>query len=126
MGDKSSSDDLLLSDSLCSQRTGLLNLLDSRRSFLIRQIDFRRVLTLELREVGEDEYYLGEQAHHSVGVDAASAHFAANHGQRFRNAYEQNKTAIDAYCDRVCGPYECRGNGQCSLSNQDIHQLLQD
>jgi len=114
------------SDEINSQHTKLLDLLDSRRSYLISKIILRRYLALELREVDENKYYKSEQVHHDIGLYTAVVDFAENHGQRFREAYERNKTAITAYCDQTCGQYACRGIGECPSTNQEIHQLLQD
>ena len=126
MANDDSHDYSQFSDEINSPRTKLLDLLDSRHSFLISKIILRRYLALELCEVDENKYYISEQVHHDIGIDTAAVDFADNHGQRFREAYERNKAVIHDYCNRVCGQYACRGIGKCLSTNQEIHQLLQD
>ncbi len=126
MANNDSHDHSQFSAEINSQRTKLLDLLDSRHNFLISKLILRRYLALELREVDENKYYKSEQVHYDIGIDTAAVDFAANHGQRFREAYERNKSAITVYCDRVCGQYACQGIGHCCLPNQELHQLLHD
>lgn len=89
-------------------------------------IEFKRKLALEAEMIIDDEWHLGEQEGHFIGIDRAAEHFANIYAAFFDRKFEENYNSIKPICDRTCGEHSCQGPGKCPLKHNIIHKMLND
>lgn len=102
----------------------------------------KRRMVLQEREIEEHDWFLGLRLDHQVPLDEAAMDFVATpividgeqttHAERYSSAYEKNFGRANSYCNKKCGPLECKAVGGkekyegCPLNNAEIHAMLKD
>ncbi len=102
-----------------------------------RELHMKAGLALQIREVFEHAWYLGERVHHEVTVSEAMLDWTSSpvpardgngittQAKEYRSRFEQNWPDIEKMCLQECGS-NCLGPRGCKLPLYKIHDLLKD
>src|SRR3989344_5360146 len=87
----------------------------------MRRIARKRRDVLQSREIEENDWFLGLRLEHEVPLEEAAMDFTTTpiiidgerttHAGRYSGAYEKNFGRANSYCNKKCGPLECRAIG---------------
>ncbi len=89
-------------------------------------------LTLQCLEVDEHKYYLSQKRGYDIGIETAFEDWTTfvndkelTHAARFRQDYLKNSKNIELICKERCN-FICKSFEKCSITKEELHQLLQD
>ena len=82
-------------------------------------------LAIQFKEISEHKWYLSQQYNREVCFEETMVDWNKSNAKRFHDTFFEHLDKINQVCEEHCGG-QCNGLENCVLSNNEIHELLED